>query len=193
MPWVQFPLVTQIEYASVAPTVEHWFPKPSVGGSNPVGTAKHFKKITIMKTLLLTVILFFVNFFNSQVIKIKVSEVMDSYGYDTSVLNVINNDSLIYEHRKVNSFYDIDLTNNRFFIIKSNGVEVEGDIYFDVKDGIYIINFLVDGYTTGLVVNLNNEQVSWFSISEQSDLDSDILQTYIEICKFINFQILKSS
>ena len=49
-----------------------------------------------MKTLLLTVILFFVNFFNSQVIKIKVSEVMDSYGHDTSVLNVINNDSLIY-------------------------------------------------------------------------------------------------
>jgi hypothetical protein len=118
---------------------------------------------------------------------------MDSYGQDTSVLNVINNDSLIYEHRKVNSFYDIDLTNNRFFIIKSNGVEVEGDISFDVKDGIYIINFLVDGYTTGLVVNLNNEQVAWFSISEQFVLDSDILQTYIEICIFINFQILKSS
>jgi len=146
-----------------------------------------------MKTLFLTLTLFFVNFFNSQVIKIKVSEVMDSYGHDTSVLNVINNDSLIYEHRKVNSFYDIDLTNNRFFIIKSNGVEVEGDITFEVEDGIYIINFLVDGSTTGLVVNLNNEQVTWFSISEQLDLYSDILQTYIEICKFINFQILKSS
>jgi len=145
-----------------------------------------------MKTLFLTLTLFFVNFFNSQVIKIKVSEVMDSYGQDTSVLNVINNDSLIYEHRKVNSFYDIDLTNNRFFIIKSNGVEVEGDISFEVEDGIYIINFLVDGYTTGLVVNLNNEQVAWFSISEQFVLDSDILQTYIEICKFINFQILKN-
>jgi hypothetical protein len=146
-----------------------------------------------MKTLFLTLTLFFVNFFNSQVIKIKVSEVMDSYGHDTSVLNVINNDSLIYEHRKVNSFYDIDLTNNRFFIIKSDGIEVEGDITFDVKDGIYIIYFLVDGSTTGLVVNLNNEQVTWFSISEQLDLDSDILQTYIEICKFINFQILKNS
>lgn len=146
-----------------------------------------------MKTLFLSLSLFFVNFFNSQVIKIKVSEVMDSYGHDTSVLNVINNDSLIYEHRKVNSFYDIDLTNNRFFIIKSNDVKVEGDISFDVKDGIYIINFLVDGHTTGLVVNLNNEQVSWFSISEQLDLDSNILQTYVEICKFINFQILKSS
>ena len=146
-----------------------------------------------MKTFFLTLSLFFVNFFNSQVIKIKVSEVMDSYGHDTSVLNVINNDSLIYEHRKVNSFYDIDLTNNRFFIIKSDGIEVEGDITFDVKYGIYIIYFLVDGSTTGLVVNLNNEQVSWFSISEQLDLYSDILQTYIEICKFINFQILKSS
>ena len=43
-----------------------------------------------MKTFFLTLSLFFVNFFNSQVIKIKVSEVMDSYGYDTSVLNVIN-------------------------------------------------------------------------------------------------------
>ena len=99
---------------------------------------------------------------------------------------------MIITHFLLRFFYDIDLTNNRFFIIKSNGVEVEGDITFDVKDGIYIINFLVDGYTTGLVVNLNNEQVTWFSISEQLDLDSNILQTYIEICKFINFQILKN-
>jgi hypothetical protein len=56
----------------------------------------------------------FVEIGNSQVIKIEVSEVFDSYGYDTSVFNFINNDSLVYdETRKVNGddvIYTIKLT-----------------------------------------------------------------------------------
>jgi hypothetical protein len=136
-----------------------------------------------------------VNFVNSQVIKIEVSGVMDAYGYDTSVLKIMNNDSLTYEYRKVNSFYDLDLTNKKFVLIRKNGDEINGDIDFVIKDGIYLIYFLVGGYNSGLIVNtdLNNEQVTWFSISEELFSDSDILQTYIEISKFINFQILKSS
>jgi hypothetical protein len=148
-----------------------------------------------MKKILLSLSLFFVNFVNSQVIKIEVSGVMDAYGYDTSVLKIMNNDSLTYEYRKVNSFYDLDLTNKKFVLIRKNGDEINGDIDFVIKDGIYLIYFLVDGYNSGLIVNtdLNNEQVTWFSISEELFSDSDILQTYIEISKFINFQILKSS
>jgi hypothetical protein len=148
-----------------------------------------------MKKILLSLSLFFVNFVNSQVIKIEVSGVMDAYGYDTSVLKIMNNDSLTYEYRKVNSFYDLDLTNKKFVLIRKNGDEINGDIDFIIKDGIYLIYFLVDGYNSGLIVNtdLNNEQVTWFSISEELFSDSHILQTYIEISKFINFQILKSS
>jgi hypothetical protein len=148
-----------------------------------------------MKKILLSLSLFFVNFVNSQVIKIEVSGVMDAYGYDTSVLKIMNNDSLTYEYRKVNSFYDLDLTNKKFVLIRKNGDEINGDIDFVIKDGIYLIYFLVDGYNSGLIVNtdLNNEQVTWFSISEELFSDSHILQTYIEISKFINFQILKSS
>jgi hypothetical protein len=155
----------------------------------------HQPKLDLMKKILLSLSLFFVNFVNSQVIKIEVSGVMDAYGYDTSVLKIMNNDSLTYEYRKVNSFYDLDLTNKKFVLIRKNGDEINGDIDFVIKDGIYLIYFLVDGYNSGLIVNtdLNNEQVTWFSISEELFSDSHILQTYIEISKFINFQILKSS
>ena len=155
----------------------------------------HQPKLDLMKKILLSLSLFFVNFVNSQVIKIEVSGVMDAYGYDTSVLKIMNNDSLTYEYRKVNSFYDLDLTNKKFVLIRKNGDEINGDIDFVIKDGIYLIYFLVGGYNSGLIVNtdLNNEQVTWFSISEELFSDSDILQTYIEISKFINFQILKSS
>jgi hypothetical protein len=141
-----------------------------------------------MKKILLSLSLFFVNFVNSQVIKIEVSGVMDAYGYDTSVLKIMNNDSLTYEYRKVNSFYDLDLTNKKFVLIRKNGDEINGDIDFIIKDGIYLIYFLVDGYNSGLIVNtdLNNEQVTWFSISEELFSDSHILQTYIEISKFIS-------
>ena len=155
----------------------------------------HQPNLDLMKKILLSLSLFFVNFVNSQVIKIEVSGVMDAYGYDTSVLKIMNNDSLTYEYRKVNSFYDLDLTNKKFVLIRKNGDEINGDIDFVIKDGIYLIYFLVGGYNSGLIVNtdLNNEQVTWFSISEELFSDSDILQTYIEISKFINFQILKSS
>ena len=52
----------------------------------------------------------FVEIGNSQVIKIEVSEVIDAYGYDSSVFNFINNDSLVYEEtRIVNGLYDLDL------------------------------------------------------------------------------------
>ena len=155
----------------------------------------HQPKLDLMKKILLSLSLFFVNFVNSQVIKIEVSGVMDAYGYDTSVLKIMNNDSLTYEYRKVNSFYDLDLTNKKFVLIRKNGDEINGDIDFVINDGIYLIYFLVGGYNSGLIVNtdLNNEQVTWFSISEELFSDSEILQTYIEISKFINFQILKSS
>ena len=138
-----------------------------------------------MKTILLILSLLFVNLVNSQVIKIKVSEVMDTYGYDTSVLNLLKNQDLIFEPRKVNSVYNIDLTHKTFIHIKNNVVESEGNISFDFNNGIILVNFLVDDFNPGLVINLDahNEQVTWFSISD----------SFIELTEFKDFTIVKGS
>jgi hypothetical protein len=125
-----------------------------------------------------------VNLVSSQVIKIQVSEVMDTYGYDTSVTNFLKDTNLIFETRKVNGTYDIDLTDKTFIHIKDNVVESEGEITFEIKNGIILVNFLVGGSNFGLLINpdINNEQVTWFSISNN----------FIEVTKFTNFLIVKS-
>lgn len=138
-----------------------------------------------MKTILLTLSLFIVNLVNSQVIKIEVSEVMDAYTYDTSMTNLLNDKNLIFESREVNGYYDIDLTHKTFIHVKDNVVESEGEISFEMNDGIILVNFLVGESNFGLVINpdINNEQVTWFSVSNE----------YIELSKFTNFLIVKGS
>jgi hypothetical protein len=129
--------------------------------------------------------MFFAGTINSQVIKIEVSGVVDAYGYDTSVFNLINDDSLVYEYRKVNSSYNIDLTNKSYAYIKNNVVLSEGEITFDDKDGIVLVKFLIEGYNIWMVINtnVNNEQVTWFSNTDN----------FIELTKFTDFLIVKSS
>jgi hypothetical protein len=48
-----------------------------------------------MKAIIFILCLLFTTSVNSQVIKIEVSGVVEAYGYDTSVFNLINNDSLV--------------------------------------------------------------------------------------------------
>ena len=138
-----------------------------------------------MRALFFIVAMFFVGSINSQVIKIEVSGVVDAYGYDTSVFNLINDDSLDYEYRKVNSSYNIDLTNKSYAHIKNNVVVNEGEITFDDKDGIVLVKFLIEGYNIWMVINTNvdNEQVTWFSNTDN----------FIELTKFTDFLIVKSS
>ena len=129
--------------------------------------------------------MFFVGSINSQVIKIKVSEVMDTYGYDTSVTNFLKDTNHIFETRSVNSLYDIDLTNKSYAHIKNNVVVNEGEITFDDKDGVVLVKFLIEGYSIWMVINteINNEQVTWFSNTDN----------FIEITKFSDFIIVKGS
>jgi hypothetical protein len=129
--------------------------------------------------------MFFVGSINSQVIKIEVTGVVDAYGYDTSVFNLINDDSLVYEYRKVNSLYNIDLTNKSYAHIKNNVVWSEGEITVDDKDGLVLVKFLIEGYNIWMVINtnVNNEQVTWFSNTDN----------FIELTKFTDFLIVKSS
>jgi len=138
-----------------------------------------------MKTIIFILCLLFTTSVNSQVIKIEVSGVIDTYGYDTSVFNLINNDSLDYEYRKVNSLYDIDLTNKSYTHIKNNVVVNEGEITFDDKDGVVLVKFLIEGYNIWMVINtdINNEQVTWFSNTDN----------FIELTKFTDFIIVKGS
>jgi hypothetical protein len=138
-----------------------------------------------MKTILLILSLFIVNLVNSQVIKIEVSEVMDTYTYDTSMTNLLNDKTLIFESREVNGYYDIDLTHKTFIHVKDNVIESEGEISFEMNGGIILVNFLVGESNFGLVINpdINNEQVTWFSISNE----------YIELSRFTNFLIVKGS
>ena len=138
-----------------------------------------------MRDLFFIVVMFFVGSINSQVIKIEVSGVVDAYGYDTSIFNFINDDSLVYEYRKVNSLYNIDLTNKSYAHIKNNVVLSEGEITFDDKDGVVLVKFLIEGYNIWMVINtdINNEQVTWFSNTDN----------FIELTKFSDFIILKGS
>ena len=138
-----------------------------------------------MRNLFFVIAMFFVGVVNSQVIKIEVSGVVDAYGYDTSVFNFINNDSLVYEYRKVNSTYNIDLTNKSYTHIKNTVVLSEGEITFDDKDGVILVKFLIDGYNIWMVINteINNEQVTWFSNTDN----------FIELTKFSDFIIVKGS
>ena len=138
-----------------------------------------------MRDLFFIVAMFFVGTINSQVIKIEVSGVVDAYGYDTSIFNFINDDSLVYEYRKVNSLYNIDLTNKSYAHIKNNVVLSEGEITFDDKDGVVLVKFLIEGYNIWMVINtdINNEQVTWFSNTDN----------FIELTKFSDFIILKGS
>lgn len=138
-----------------------------------------------MKTIIFSLCLLFTTFVNSQVIKIKVSEVMDTYGYDTSVTNFLKDTNHIFEVREVNSLYNIDLTNKSYAHIKNNVVLSEGEITFDDKDGVILVKFLIGGYNIWMVINtdINNEQVTWFSNTDN----------FIELTKFSDFIIVKGS
>ena len=138
-----------------------------------------------MRDLFFIVAMFFVGTINSQVIKIKVSEVMDTYGYDTSVTNFLKDTNHIFETRSVNSLYDIDLTNKSYAHTKNNVVLSEGEITFDDNDGVVLVKFLIDGYNIWMVINtdINNEQVTWFSNTDN----------FIELTKFSDFIIVKGS
>ncbi len=138
-----------------------------------------------MRVLFFIVAMFFVGTINSQVIKIKVSEVKDTYGYDTSVTNFLKDTNHIFEARGVNSLYNIDLTNKSYAHIKNNVVLSEGEITFDDKDGVVLVKFLIDGYNIWMVINtdINNEQVTWYSNTDN----------FIELTKFSDFIIVKGS
>jgi hypothetical protein len=137
-----------------------------------------------MKNVLFILALLFVNIVNSQVIKIKVTKVIDAVTSDSSVVGAINRNDLVESERNVNGTYIFDLTNKTFKLIKKNKVEVDGDIIFVNVNGVFNIIFSSEDHLVGMIVNtdLNNEQVIWYSnIGEM-----------VRICKFKEFEIIKN-
>lgn len=110
----------------------------------------------------------------SQTIKINVS----------TIVVKDNIDSLESYNQKVNSSYQIDLMRKQFAFYKNTILLSEGDITFSNTGNIYVVNFLIDGYESGLIINMDvhNEQVTWFSNFGE----------YKETSKFTQFEIVKS-
>jgi hypothetical protein len=110
----------------------------------------------------------------SQTIKINVS----------TIVVKDNIDSVESYTQKVNSSYQIDLMRNQFSFYKNTILLSEGDITFSNTGNLYVVNFLIDGYESGLIINMDvhNEQVTWFSNFGE----------YKETSKFTQFEIVKS-
>ena len=124
----------------------------------------------------------------SQIIRINVTEVVDSYEADSigsSLIELINNKNLPKIKRQVNASYEIDLTHKQVRFFVNGRLNREDDINFSNVGELYTINFLVDGYIIGILINMDirNEQVTWFSLFGE----------YQEISKFTKFEIIKGS
>ncbi len=120
----------------------------------------------------------------AQKLKIHVTEVIDVSGFDSTILDLINNEIASQELRSVNSFYDLDLTEKTFRFFKYDELISEGEIAVNASNGLIKVNFMSDEYEIGLLINpiLNQEQIIWFGIFGE----------YKEICKFKQFEIIKS-
>ena len=139
-----------------------------------------------MKKLAFIFVLGFISNSFSQIIKINVSEVVDSYSIDTvdySLTELLNKQDLPKTRRIVDSSYELDLTHKQFKYYANGVLEFEGDIAFSNIGNFYNIDFLIEGYNIGMLINMNirNEQVTWFSLFGSSQ----------EIFKFTKFEIVK--
>jgi hypothetical protein len=140
-----------------------------------------------MKKLIIILALGFIsNSFFSQTIKINVTEVVNSFEADSvssSLDELIDNQNLPKTRVYVNSSYEIDLTHKQFKYYANGILDFEGEIAFSNAGNLYTVNFLIDGYITGMLINMDirNEQVTWFSLFGE----------YQEISKFTRFEIVK--
>ena len=138
-----------------------------------------------MKKLAFIFVLGFVSNAFTQVIKINVTEVVDIYEDDSirSINELISNDKLLQIKRQVNGTYEIDLTHKQFKFYVNHNLEFEGALVFSNSGNLYTINFLINGFNTGLLINMNirDEHITWFSLFSR----------YKEVSKFTKFEIVK--
>lgn len=137
-----------------------------------------------MKTIFFIIFILIESFgLSAQRMKIHVTEIIEINGFDSTITDLLMNDSTEHIIREVNSIYYLDLTNNTFKFYINDQLNFEGEIT-SKKSGDFInVYFLIDGYNIGMMINSNiyKEQVIWYS--------DDI---YKEICQFTKFEIIKA-
>ena len=136
---------------------------------------------------LFTLSFLFLSFgFNAQILKVNVYEVSDHYIVDSTYTekDIIektynDNDKL----RIVNTSYEFDLTNNRFYYYYRGKLETEGEILVRNLGQSQIVSFLIDGWDIRMFINAAqaNERVVWYSIFADE----------FDIIEFTKFEIEK--
>ena len=109
------------------------------------------------------------NFLQAQILKVNVYEVSDHYLVDSTFSEKdILEKKLVDENtlRKVNTSYEFDLTNNRFYYYYRGKLETEGEILVKDFGQAQIVCFLIDGWDIRMYVNATqaNERVVWYSM-----------------------------
>lgn len=109
------------------------------------------------------------NFLQAQILKVNVYEVSDHYLVDSTFSEKdILEKKLVDENtlRKVNTSYEFDLTNNRFYYYYRGKLETEGEIIVKDFGQAQIVCFLIDGWDIRMYVNATqaNERVVWYSM-----------------------------
>ncbi len=109
------------------------------------------------------------NFLQAQILKVNVYEVSDHFLVDSTFSEKdILEKKLVDENtlRKVNTSYEFDLTNNRFYYYYRGKLETEGEILVKDFGQAQIVCFLIDGWDIRMYVNATqaNERVVWYSM-----------------------------
>jgi hypothetical protein len=118
-----------------------------------------------MKSILFIITLFVINFVNSQVIRVKVYEVLEHYEYDTSgVVGAVNTMSGTPEINVVDCEYIFDIQNRevKFYV---NGILTnEVEFTFENNNSLFVIQLINPSEGVGFVLNTDtqNESLSWF-------------------------------
>jgi hypothetical protein len=118
-----------------------------------------------MKSILFIITLFVTNFVNSQVIRVKVYEVLEHYEYDTSgVVGAVNTMSGTPEINVVDCEYIFDIQNRevKFYV---NGILTdEVEFTFENNNSLFVIQLINPSEGVGFVLNTDtqNESLSWF-------------------------------
>jgi hypothetical protein len=137
-----------------------------------------------MKTIFFIIFILIGSFgLSAQRIIIHVTEIIEINGFDSTITDLLKNDSTEHLTREVNGIYDLDLTNNTFKFYINDQLNYEDEMTFNVSGDFINVYFLIDGYNTGMMINsnINREEVIWYS--------DDI---YKEICQFTKFEIIKA-
>lgn len=124
-----------------------------------------------MKTILLFLSIFILNFVSSQVIRVRVFEVIEHYEYDTiGVISAINTMTDVTGTNDTDCEYVFDLNTKQVRYYVKGVLEDELEFVFENVNSVYIITLTSPNDDTGFVLNTNivNESFDYFSVYSDS-------------------------